>query len=344
VTLRVVATLAGLLGLWTCTPGNGPTSHEGHVPLANGGRLYYRVTGAGPDTVVVLHGGPGLHGRYLDQALAGLSRDHVLIAYDQRGRGRSDFPRDSLALSAATDVEDLDAVRAFFRLDSLTLIGHGWGAGLGALYAMRFPTRVARVLMISPMVPRAQYLWNLTFQRAAGRDTSGLDGLMAARRAGMDRTDPLRFCRRYWGALLSPAVVRDRMVLQRLSRGVCDTPPSALEHVELVNRRITGSLGAWSWPEQLGPVRIPVLVMQGAAQRASERDEGSTWLAAARDWVASLPNARLVLVGTTPQFPWIDAGSQFTEPARQFLAGGWPAHAQVASRADSSRASSDARD
>ena len=129
--------LAGLLGLVGCTTRDIPPAREGFMQSAGGGRLYYRASGSGPDTVIVLHGGPGLHSRYLDQAFAELAADHVLIAYDQRGRGRSDFPSDSLVLSAATDVNDLEAVRVHFHLDRLTLIGHGWGAGLGALYAMQ---------------------------------------------------------------------------------------------------------------------------------------------------------------------------------------------------------------
>lgn len=313
--------LAGMLGLGVaCRARDHVVVREGFLPVSGGDRLYYRVSGTGPDTIVLLHGGPGFHSRYLDDAFAALATDHVIITYDQRGRGRSDFPADTLALSAETDVADLDAVRAFFQLDRVTLVGHGWGAGLSALYAMHHPEHVARLLLVSPMFPRADYLFNLTFQRAAGADTTGLDGLMAARIAGEDRASPRGFCRRYWGALLSPAVVRDRSVIRRLSRPMCDAPPAALERIELVNRRITGSLGAWNWETQLRSVRVPALVIQGDEPNALERDEGFTWIAAARDWAASLPDARLELIGTVPQFPWLDAEPRFTNTVRRFLA------------------------
>jgi hypothetical protein len=36
-------------------------AREGYVPGANGVHLFYRVDGGGGDTVVVLHGGPGLN-------------------------------------------------------------------------------------------------------------------------------------------------------------------------------------------------------------------------------------------------------------------------------------------
>lgn len=342
--LRTIIALAGLLVLSGCAGRHPPSRHEGFVSLASGGRLYYRVSGAGRDTIVVLHGGPGLHGRYLDEALAPLAADHVLIVYDQRGRGRSDFPSDTLGVSADSDVADLEAVRAFFRLDRMTLIGHGWGAGLGALYALRHPDRVRRLALISPMFPRAGYVSYLLFQHAAGADTSGLEGLMAARLAGDDRRDPASFCRRYWGAMLSPTLVRDRTVIERLSASVCEAPPSALGRIELINRRVMGSLGAWDWAAQLASVRVPVLVIQGAAPRAGEHDEGGTWLAAARDWTSSVPDARLVLVGTIPQFPWLDAHPQFLDAMRVFLSQGWPANAQQIGAPDASRQSRAGRD
>lgn len=312
--------LAVLLGFGVaCGARDEAPVREGFLPVSGGDRLYYRVSGTGPDTIVILHGGPGLHSRYLDDAFAELATDHTIITYDQRGRGRSDFPADTLALSADTDIADLDAVRAFFQLDHVTLVGHGWGAALSALYAIHHPEHVARLLLVSPMFPRADYLFNLTFQRAAGADTSGLDGLMAARLAGEDRTSPRGFCRRYWGAMLSPAVVRDRSVIRRLSTPMCDAPAKALGRIELVNRRVTGSLGAWNWEAQLRSVRIPALVIQGEAPHVTERDEGSSWVAAARDWAASLPNARLELIGTVPQFPWLDAGPRFMHTVRRFL-------------------------
>jgi len=342
--LRAVVLLIGLTGLWACGPDGPEAAREGFIPLAAGGRLYYRLSGVGHDTIVVLHGGPGLHGRYLDDVVAPLASGHVFIIYDQRGRGRSDFPRDTLDLSAAADVADLDVVRTYFHLDRPTLIGHGWGAGLAALYAMRYPERVGRLLLISPMVPRANHLFNLTFQHAVGIDTSALDDLMTARIAGRDRSDPVGFCRRYWGAFLSPAVVRDRMVIRRLESSVCDAPPTALLHVELINRRVLGSLGAWNWPPQLTALQIPTLVIQGGESAPGDRDESLTWLASAMDWTSSLPDARLLRVGNTPQFPWLDAGDRFLSPVEEFLDGRWPREAHAVSPADSLHGPVSARD
>jgi hypothetical protein len=48
-------------GPGTVREGELPRAREGYVPGAGGVRLFYRVDGSGPDTIVVLHGGPGLN-------------------------------------------------------------------------------------------------------------------------------------------------------------------------------------------------------------------------------------------------------------------------------------------
>src|SRR5580765_5342309 len=149
-----------------------PPSHEGRVLVAPGVSLHYRIVGSGPDTIIVLHGGPGLQSQYLTTALDPLAYGRALIYYDQRGRGQSDAVGDSTALTAAHDVEDLDSLRRSFGLTRVTLLGHHWGAVLAALYAKRFPEHVKRLLLVSPSFPHASYLfWAATLFKP-GRETA----------------------------------------------------------------------------------------------------------------------------------------------------------------------------
>src|SRR5690242_8008307 len=99
--MRHVAALALLSLLYACGAAPAmppPHARGGHLPVAPGVSLHYRVIGSGPDTVIVLHGGPGLQSSYLLSVLDPLARDRTLIYYDQRGRGQSDLV-DSSALS-----------------------------------------------------------------------------------------------------------------------------------------------------------------------------------------------------------------------------------------------------
>ncbi len=307
-----------------------PRTHEGFVLTRDGVRLHYRVLGSGADTIIALHGGPGLHAGYLVGALAPLARSHTVIWYDQRGRGRSSAPLDTASLTAALDVADLEALRRHFRLERMALVGHGWGAGLAALYALEHADRVERIAMVSPLFVRATHAWGLQAFRYEGADSLGLDGLAAARLAGLDTRDPRAFCRRFWGAYLSPATVRDRFTLRRLAPAMCDAPPPALARVEPINRAVLRTLGPWDWRERLGRVAVPVLVLQGRGLDGRSDSTGSiVWRVAAREWVTSLADARAVFVNGPAQFPWLGDDRAFHGALRAFLTGAWPRDAVV---------------
>src|SRR5258705_290086 len=95
----------------------------------------YGPTGRQP--LVVLHGGPGAHHDYLLPqmlALAEGEQAHGLLFYDQRGGGRSKSS-DRSPVTWKTQVHDLAAVIAEFRLDGPVLVGYSWGGLLAMLYA-----------------------------------------------------------------------------------------------------------------------------------------------------------------------------------------------------------------
>ena len=77
---------------------------------------------------------------YLLEHLAWLGRDHTLIAYDLRNRGRSASVRDRELLHRGIhhDVEDLETVRAAYKAEQPHLIGHSYlGHILGSTTEMR---------------------------------------------------------------------------------------------------------------------------------------------------------------------------------------------------------------
>jgi proline iminopeptidase len=68
------------------------TPREGYLAGSGGVRIFYRVVGNGPDTIVAIHGGPGGEMNNIAPDLDPLGTRHVIIYYDQRGGGRSDLP------------------------------------------------------------------------------------------------------------------------------------------------------------------------------------------------------------------------------------------------------------
>lgn len=116
------------------------------VTADDGTGLWARRSGRGGEPLVLCHGGPGLWDMLEDVAelLGDLAS---VIRWDQRGCGRSD-PSDGPWTSERA-VADLDAVRAHFGLDRMTLLGHSWGAQLALTYALAHPERVRALVYVS---------------------------------------------------------------------------------------------------------------------------------------------------------------------------------------------------
>lgn len=113
-----------------------------------GVQLFERRVGGGPPAVV-LHGGPGAHHDYLLPGFDALAAGRTLIYYDQRGGGRSAVARD-VPVGWQEHVADLEALRVLWNMERLPLVGYSWGALLALLYATEHPSRVERLVLVSP--------------------------------------------------------------------------------------------------------------------------------------------------------------------------------------------------
>jgi proline iminopeptidase len=317
--LHALPAALGLLVLErSCEAGGGAPAREGDMPVAPGTALHYWVVGAGPDTAIILHGGPGLHARYLRRAFDPLSAHRVLIYYDQRGRGRSTTVSDSVALTAAMDVEDLDSLRRFFKLSRVTLIAHHWGAVLAALYTKRFPDHVTRLLVVSPTFPQASYLyWAATLLKNGPATAAYLEALQAR----ADSTDPRGFCERFWGFLFSPTPVTIPGLVRELAPDMCDATAAALRASWFVNRRVPSSLHGLDLRDTLSALWAPMLVVRGGTDTASAE--------AARAWARWTSGAREIVLPAPGLFPWWNAPERFRGVAQTFLDGRWPDDSRV---------------
>jgi len=173
---------------------------EGYFPGADGVKLFYRKLGSGPQTVVFLHGGPGLRIGDGGSEMAVLARDRVLLMYDQRGSGRSQVVTDPSLLSVDHQVRDLESFRQHFGLERMTLIGLSWGAGLATLYTAAHPDRVERLLLISPMPPAKTPYWEQRTKNInmliGPANVARLTAIRSQRPRSSD-TDAVSLCREY---------------------------------------------------------------------------------------------------------------------------------------------------
>ena len=125
-----------------------PTTGEMRLPVG-AASLYAREVGRGRP-LIVLHGGPDFDQAYLRPELDELADTYRLIYYDQRGRGQSAENVRPEDVTLASDLEDLDKVRRYFRLDAPVLLAHSWGTVLALEFALRNPTLVSHLVLMNP--------------------------------------------------------------------------------------------------------------------------------------------------------------------------------------------------
>jgi proline iminopeptidase len=297
-----------------------PTAREGVISAPDGVRLYYRAVGTGRDTLIVVHGGPGFTMEYLARDLEPLAEGRTLVFYDQRGTGRSTLVSDSAALGADRFVDDLDAVRAHFGLERVRLLGHSWGAGLIALYAARHPQRLDRLLVVGAIPARRSDLTEAFQAMAAGRDSGMRVRMREARDAWVADPGNPAACRAYYVLWYHP-FYGDAAAASRSRGDFCaGTPESLRNKMASVDRFTMASLGDWDWISSLRGVPAPTLLIHGTEDPLPVRS--------AREWVAALPNARLLLLEGIGHFPYVEAPERFFPAADAFLKGTWPADAR----------------
>ena len=113
----------------------------------DGGSIWYRVTGTGTGTpVILLHGGPGFASHYL-KALEGLGDDRMVVRYDQLGSGKSDPTTDTTLFTVPHFVEQLDALRRHLGLEHMHLYGHSWGTMLAVEYYRAHPEAIVSLTL-----------------------------------------------------------------------------------------------------------------------------------------------------------------------------------------------------
>ena len=292
-----------------------PPAKESFIDAGNGVKLYYRVVGKGNEPVVLINGGPGFTSDYLADDLTTMSRNHSLLVYDQRGIGRSTLVRDATALDAQRYVEDLEAIRKHLGLEQLTLLGHSWGVVPATLYAMQYPQRVRRVILVATIPPERSGLDRAFQAMAAARDGATLRRMEELSRIRQANPDDLAACREYYKLWFTPFFGAGNPP-SRMKGNVCAGSAESLKNKQNVDKFTFASLGNWDWTTSLVNAVVPTLLIHG--------DRDPLPIESARKWAAAMPNARLLEMKGIGHFPYVEAPDVFFPAVDRFLRGDWP--------------------
>jgi proline iminopeptidase len=293
-----------------------PAAREGYVVTSDSARLFYRIVGSGRDTIIAVHGGPGVDLESIYGDFAVLGAKHVVIFYDQRGTGKSELPEDTLRLLAPRMVQDLDEVRLHFGVKRAILVAHSYGPLLAASYALAHPDAVRGMVFFGPVPPRRGDFWQRFAANARPRSDSATNARMADafRRLQEPKADVRAACRDYWTEAMKPRLADPLHAMALIKSDLCASDPAGIRFGLLTTNRVTmGSYGNWDLREALSHLNVQTLIVHGE-QEAIPMD-------LVQEWVTSLPHAHLLTVPRAAHFAYAERPDAVWPTVELFLAG-----------------------
>ncbi|WP_229838668.1 alpha/beta fold hydrolase [Roseivirga thermotolerans] len=278
---------------------------EGTISLPNG-HMYYRTFGGGPDTLLIINGGPGMSSEGFADLAAELGKNCLTIIYDQRGTGKSKIDIVSeRSMSMDLLVEDIETLRTHLGVKSWVVFGQSFGGMLASYYTTKHPSRVKGLILSS----------------SGGIDLEAFDDLDIPGHLNDEQRQ--RF--NYWSRQISNG---DTSFHARLERAK-NLAPAYLYHdrkedIDAIGLRLTQgnmevngiihrnmqSMGFDCKPG-LQNFSQPVLILQGTNDIIPKSIAEKTH--------ALLPHSKLVLLNNCGHYGWLEQPETYFNEIRSFL-------------------------
>ena len=112
-----------------------------------GGAIRYQVSGSGSPALLLTHG-YGATAAMFAANVPAIAASHLVITWDMRGHGGSDYPAEPASYSPAAALDDMAALLAECGQDRAVLGGHSLGGYLSLDFALTYPGRVAGLVLL----------------------------------------------------------------------------------------------------------------------------------------------------------------------------------------------------
>jgi 2-hydroxy-6-oxonona-2,4-dienedioate hydrolase len=251
-----------------------------------GQKIQYVDAGSGP-VVVLLHGLGGNSSNWAFN-VAALSQKYRVIAPDQIGFGRSDKPLINYRVGTYADF--LDKFLEGLNVERASLVGNSLGGWIAALYALKYPKRVERLVLVDAagFAPPKEF------------DLSTLSGLNPSTREQARYLAGLVF----FNPLFKTDAAVDATLAARISAGDGYTIQSLVESIYRNEDVLDGKLSG---------VKQPTLIIWG-------KDDGL--LPLARDgekYKREMPSAQFVVFDQCGHVPQVEKAAEFNAAVLKFL-------------------------
>jgi proline-specific peptidase len=271
--------------------------------------LNVKIVGHGPP-LAVMHGGPGAD-LYTLMALKPCADQFTLVFYDHRCNGRSTGAEVS-TMTWENLTADADALREKLGFEQWAVLGHSFGGNVALEYALRYPQRVSRMVLINS---GADYRWprENAAKILAERGFSP-ELVETARRFLTGECEPNEMFPSLMklGTAYSPHIGLKQMPHMLVMGLQTKLQPQAMIFGE------TQLLKNWSVMDRLHEIQTPTLVIAG-------REDFVYPPQSQQELAAGIPHARLELIDNAGHNPQDEQPEQVHRLIRDFLADPTPA-------------------
>ncbi|MFD2190834.1 alpha/beta fold hydrolase [Pistricoccus aurantiacus] len=226
-----------------------------------------------------------------------LGREHLLVRYDERGNGLSDW--DVGEISFDSFVTDLETVIDALGLERFALLGISQGAAVSIEYAVRHPERVSQLILFGAYAAG----WRIN---ASPQTLKEREAILTLTKAGWGQDNPAY--RQIFSSTFMPSATLEELAWFNEFQRRTTSPENAA--------RFLSAFGDIDVRHRLAAVQVPTLVIH--SQRDGRIPSGSAW-----EIAAAIPEAEFMsldsdghlLLGREP------AAQEFVEAVRRFVAG-----------------------
>jgi pimeloyl-ACP methyl ester carboxylesterase len=118
-----------------------------------GGRIFWEAYGSGDPPIVFVPPWQIVHSRVYKAQIPDFARRHLVVAWDNRGNGRSDRPTDPAAHTSLERASNLEAVMDAAGIEAAVLVGLSSASGPMIVFSDRHPERVLGLAFVCPATP-----------------------------------------------------------------------------------------------------------------------------------------------------------------------------------------------
>jgi len=282
---------------------------DGYVTVS-GYKLYYKIFGVhNPETVLCVHGGPGLTHDYI-LSMADLANDGCkVVFYDQLGCGKSDVPKNLNMFTIERALEDLEGFRREMKLGKVHMFGSSYGGLLAIAYALKHQANLKSLISAGGLAS-VPYATREMGELKAQLPPDVQEVMRKYEDAG-DYTNPEYqkavevFYKNYFCRL--PEWPKEVMYsLEHVSLPVYGTMNGPNEFT------IVGNIRHWDVTSQLGKIRVPTLVTAGKYDEVSPKE--------ARNIHNGIKGSKLVIFQKSAHLTMWEEREKYMTVTRSFLA------------------------